>query len=574
MKKVWIFIFVLLHSACSQVPQPDNPSYVLRQIRYDSSEVYPFIRYDRNFWQWKDFKSVQNFFVKLRNSNARKIKILHIGDSHVQAGIYPGEARYILQETFGYGGFGFLFPFRMIKTHTPYDYENAYLCKKYEWAKNMHKTPKVPLGITGAAVKILDPNTKIYFRFNENAKLQPSYKKLTLFCSTDSFSYDWKIVVDKSDTFLVRSYDSLDFFPYRQLSLSRVPEKFSLHTHKQNSSQKHAFFYGISLESENEKGLLYYSVGINGAGFFSLLRQERFTKDLKTLNPDLVIIDLGANDYFVGGIDTISYKKNFQKIIDSVKSALPRASILLSCSQDIQRYRSYSIKDTRIASKIAKQLAFENNCAFYNWYEVSGGHKSMELWYQTGMAKGDMIHLKRKGYALKSRLFANALLYSYYLFLEGAFQPNFDSLKAPVPENWEYNPQKVQKMLAEISRPIVYRVRSGDNLSVIAHRFGVCYRDIMRWNNLRSTRIYAGQKLYIYKKNPPKTSYVQKRTPPKTSVPLPKQASKNTRYYTIRKGDTLWGVARKFHVSVAELKRWNNLKQDKIYPGKKIKILK
>ncbi len=574
MKKILIFIVILLQSACSQVAGPDNPSYILQQIRYDSSEVYPFIRYDKNFWQWKDFQSVQQFFVKLRNSRSRKIKILHIGDSHIQAGIYPGEARYFLQEIFGYGGFGFLFPFRMIKTHTPYDYENAYYCRKYEWAKNMHRNPSLPLGITGASVKIQDPKTQIYFRFNENAKIKPSYKKITLFCSTDTLSYDWQIITDKTDTFLVRSYDSLDFFPYREVYLKRAPKEFSLYTKKQNASQKSSYLYGVSLESEDLNGLIYYSVGINGAGFFSLLRQQRFTEDLKTLNPDLVIIDLGANDYFVGGIDTNSYKKNFQKIIDSVKSALPRASVLLSCSQDIQRYRSYSIKDTRIASQIAKELAFKNKCAFYNWYEVSGGHKSMELWFQTGLAKGDMIHLKHKGYSLKSRLFANALLYSYYLFLEGAFQPDFDSLRAPVPANWEYNPQKVKKMLAEVSRPIVYRVRSGDNLSVIAQRFGVRYRDIMRWNNMRSTRIYAGQKLYIYKKNPPKKYYARKKSTPGTKVTPETQARKNTQYYTVRKGDTLWGVARKFHVSVAEIKKWNNLKEDKIFPGDKIKVLK
>ena len=45
-------------------------------------------------------------------------------------------------------------------------------------------------------------------------------------------------------------------------------------------------------------------------------------------------------------------------------------------------------------------------------------------------------------------------------------------------------------------------------------------------------------------------------------------------YYTIKKGDTLSGIAKKFHCSVKQLKQWNNLKNDNIREGKKLKICK
>ena len=45
-------------------------------------------------------------------------------------------------------------------------------------------------------------------------------------------------------------------------------------------------------------------------------------------------------------------------------------------------------------------------------------------------------------------------------------------------------------------------------------------------------------------------------------------------YYTIKKGDTLGGIAKKFHCSVKQLKAWNNLSNDIIREGKKLKICK
>ena len=45
-------------------------------------------------------------------------------------------------------------------------------------------------------------------------------------------------------------------------------------------------------------------------------------------------------------------------------------------------------------------------------------------------------------------------------------------------------------------------------------------------------------------------------------------------YYTIKNGDTLGGIAKKFHCSVKQLKQWNGLKNDNIRAGKKLKICK
>ena len=40
--------------------------------------------------------------------------------------------------------------------------------------------------------------------------------------------------------------------------------------------------------------------------------------------------------------------------------------------------------------------------------------------------------------------------------------------------------------------------------------------------------------------------------------------------YVVKKGDTLWEIARRFDLSVTEIKRWNNLRGDLIRPRDRI----
>ncbi len=56
---------------------------------------------------------------------------------------------------------------------------------------------------------------------------------------------------------------------------------------------------------------------------------------------------------------------------------------------------------------------------------------------------------------------------------------------------------------------------------------------------------------------------------PDTPVAVPVT---NKKYHIVKKGDTLYSIARRYHVSVAELKKWNNLHSNTIYKGTKLKV--
>ncbi len=119
-----------------------------------------------------------------------------------------------------------------------------------------------------------------------------------------------------------------------------------------------------------------------------------------------------------------------------------------------------------------------------------------------------------------------------------------------------------------------YVVKKGDSLWTISRRYGVHWKDILRWNNIRShRRIRPGRRLVVYEVNQtganrfgPERSGRQERRGNMTLVrSLRSQASL---HYRVRKGDNIWVISRRFKVPVAKIRRLNNLSPGQtIYPG-------
>jgi len=126
---------------------------------------------------------------------------------------------------------------------------------------------------------------------------------------------------------------------------------------------------------------------------------------------------------------------------------------------------------------------------------------------------------------------------------------------------------------AVLPEMIVHRVRSGEFLGYIANKYQVSVRDLMSWNNLRSTRLNPGDKLNVYTKGAVAPS-AQKTTPkPSETKPESKKSGKY-QVHVVRSGDTLWDIAKKYNnTSVNDLKRLNsNLNFKRLKPGMEVKV--
>jgi membrane-bound lytic murein transglycosylase D len=119
---------------------------------------------------------------------------------------------------------------------------------------------------------------------------------------------------------------------------------------------------------------------------------------------------------------------------------------------------------------------------------------------------------------------------------------------------------------------IIHYVRRGQNLGFIAGQYGTTVRNIMDWNNLRSTRLSIGQRLTIYTNNP-KPKETQKSSAqnekPKEAFKTPTKGT----LYAIKSGDNLWTIAKNYQTSVDELRRLNpGIDSSDLKIGQKIRI--
>lgn len=116
---------------------------------------------------------------------------------------------------------------------------------------------------------------------------------------------------------------------------------------------------------------------------------------------------------------------------------------------------------------------------------------------------------------------------------------------------------------------MVYRVKSGDVLGVIARRYGVRVEDMKKWNNLSSNMIRTGQRLNIWL-----LPGQQERLPVASAAPVANSTtSQGTKTYTVQPGDTLWDISKKFQgLTIEKIKSLNNLKSNELKPGQKLII--
>ncbi len=198
------------------------------------------------------------------------------------------------------------------------------------------------------------------------------------------------------------------------------------------------------------------------------------------------------------------------------------------------------------AQKILSNLTAAER-AMYNIYNAKQGEKLQKIASKTGVTVAEIKKV-------------NGLRYDTVF----APRPLFIPIKNISTEKIN---NEFASMLLDLA-PKYYKVRRGDTFIEIAHRHGMRMGDLQRLNpNIRASRIYPGQHLVVSE-----GATSGKRIVAKVAVKKKKPSLTNGKY-KVKRGDSLWSIARKFGTSVDKITSKNNITtNDVLRPGKVLVI--
>jgi len=123
--------------------------------------------------------------------------------------------------------------------------------------------------------------------------------------------------------------------------------------------------------------------------------------------------------------------------------------------------------------------------------------------------------------------------------------------------------EKLEEEMKKVSDRSVHIVKSGENLGSIAKKYRISVNQIKTWNNLKGTTIYPGQKLIVYSSGAAKVQ---------NNSSKPASRSTEQSIHVVKSGENLSVIAKKYKCSVSDLKEWNNLKSTTLKVGQKLKV--
>ncbi len=116
-----------------------------------------------------------------------------------------------------------------------------------------------------------------------------------------------------------------------------------------------------------------------------------------------------------------------------------------------------------------------------------------------------------------------------------------------------------------------YKVRQGDTLSGIAKKYGLKPQDLRKANGISGSALKRNQVLVIPEKSSEKSVRKAARSGKTTTV---RKKAGETRIYTVKRGDRIQDIAELAGCSVAQLRKMNRLKSNRLKPGRKLAIPK
>lgn len=376
-----------------------------------------------------DVSFFDRLFAKMEQARRNKevIRVLHYGDSQIEMDRISCNLRSFFQSTFGGGGPGMVPVIQTIPSFAVSQYASGALTLYASYGEGartrgnyglMCKCYRLGGGATFTANasrhKDTDPRVK---KFSNITLLYNDHTGN--FSATLSDRRGYKESVENGLTGVHTCHWLLD----------------SAATSVQISMQGSADIYGIMLD--DGYGVAVDNIPLRGSSGdqFTLITDTLLRTSYKQANVGLIILQFGGNSVPViyNEKSLNNYCTSIERQIRRVRQCCAGATILFIGPSDMSTRRGGVMQTYPMLPQLIDSLrtiALRNNAAYWDIYEVMGGHNSMIAWVNNGLAGPDYIHFTPAGARRVGKTLAQnfATMYDLYRTRKSIPKTQFDTL--------------------------------------------------------------------------------------------------------------------------------------------------
>ncbi len=345
------------------------------------------------------------FFEKLEHlekNKEGKINIVHVGDSHIQSEHFINAIRNPLQQQFGDGGRGFIFPYILNKqTGMPY-----YFATNAKWQMCRNSLPSkcamgTELGLSG---------------YGFCTKMEPFV--FSVEASDDRHKFNTiKVVSPITSFYNIATVDINDTSMFRLLEYqSQEPLISVYHQEKPISAiyllpAKKQSLYNLSglVVEKDSSGLIYHSIGSIGATAANYNETPLFFKQLPVLMPDLIIVSFGTNESY-NGVSAEKFIEQIELFVKNIRMFCNNVPIIITTPQmSLLRNKKFNTYILEYSSALLRK----NDVAIWDLYSFLNGLMGPEKDLSATKISKDNVHYTNEGYINQGTAFVKDIINEY-----------------------------------------------------------------------------------------------------------------------------------------------------------------
>ncbi len=344
-----------------------------------------------------------------------RVSIVQIGGSHVQADLHTEVFRQCLDSL--NGGLrpprGFLFPYAVARTNNPPGYRvrhgGTWGASRCSARRTLHSPP---LGMGGIVVFSSDADAWIGFDTDPDTTGRWLHDRLRVVGRSARGCLS--PVVSLGDTLVPPAVaDSLGY----EFVLPRPVSRFEIRLASAPRCGADTFFVDGVVPLGGDDGIVFHTIGVNGATVRSFLQCSLFEEQMRLLRPDLVIFAIGVNDASGAVFSPGVFCDNYDRLVESFRRVNPDCALLFVSNNDtkrrLRRRRRVVNANGRAARDAFVAMAEKWQGGLWDLFGVMGGLGSMGRWREAGLARRDNVHFTRAGYKVVGALFYDAFMHFY-----------------------------------------------------------------------------------------------------------------------------------------------------------------